>query len=81
MVCFWYDFKAALKMAWKREEAAAVEGVWDMGEAVTVEELRVIYLQVRVGTRKVTLVRWRTPPHGQAPQQDVGNCRCKRERV
>jgi hypothetical protein len=29
-VCFSYDFKAALKMAWKREEAVVVGGVWDM---------------------------------------------------
>ena len=27
LVCFWYDFKAASKMAWKREEAAAVDCV------------------------------------------------------
>ncbi len=39
LVCFWYDFKAALKMAWKREEAAAVEGVWDMTGVATAEEL------------------------------------------
>lgn len=36
LVCFWYDFKAASKMAWKHEEAVVlvvvVEGVWDMGE-------------------------------------------------
>ncbi len=38
LVCFWYDFKAALKMAWKREEAAAVEDVWDMTGRVIVEE-------------------------------------------
>jgi len=34
-VCFWYDFKAALKTAWKREEAAAVVGVWDMTGVAT----------------------------------------------
>ena len=38
MVCFWYAFKAALKMAWKREEAAAVDGVWDMARVATVEK-------------------------------------------
>ena len=30
MVCFWYDSKAVSKMAWKREEAVVVGGVWDM---------------------------------------------------
>jgi len=25
-------------MAWNREEASAVEGVWDMGEVATVED-------------------------------------------
>ena len=30
LVCFWYDFKAALKMAWKREEGAVVVDVSDM---------------------------------------------------
>ena len=30
MVCISYDFKAALKMAWKREEVVDVDGVWDM---------------------------------------------------
>ena len=39
MVSFSYDFKAASKMAWKREDAAAVVGVWDMTEVATVEEL------------------------------------------
>jgi hypothetical protein len=43
LVCFWYDFRAASKMAWKREDAAAVDGVWDMTEVATkvttVEEL------------------------------------------
>jgi hypothetical protein len=29
-MCFSYDFKAALKTAWEREEAVAVVGVWDM---------------------------------------------------
>ncbi len=38
LVCFWYDFTAALKMAWKREEAAAVVGVWDMTGVATAEE-------------------------------------------
>jgi hypothetical protein len=35
-VCFWYDFKAAWKIAWKREvaEASAVVDVWD----ITVQE-------------------------------------------
>ena len=45
LVCFSYDFKAALKMASKLEEAADVEGVWDIVEVATVEE--------SVGTRKV----------------------------
>ena len=35
LVCFWYDFKAAWKMAWKREEAVAAEGVWDMTGVAT----------------------------------------------
>ena len=39
MVCSWYDFKAASKMAWKFEEAAAVAGVWDMIGVEIVEEL------------------------------------------
>jgi len=39
-------------MALKREEAAVVDGVWDMGEVATVEESRRIYLQVRAGTGK-----------------------------
>ena len=30
LVRFSYNFKAASKMAWKCEEAAAVAGVWDM---------------------------------------------------
>ena len=48
LVCFSYDFKAASKIAWKREEAADVEAVWDMGEATTdsEEESRMICLQV-----------------------------------
>ncbi len=50
LVCFWYDFNAALKIAWKREEAVGVKGVWDMGKVATVEESRIICLQVRVGT-------------------------------
>ena len=37
-VCFWYDFKAASKMTWKREESAAVAGVWDMKGVATGEE-------------------------------------------
>ncbi len=57
------------KMAWKREEAAAAEGIWDM------EELRIICLQVRVGT----LGRWRTLPHDQASQRGIGERRCKRD--
>jgi hypothetical protein len=34
-VCFWYDFRAAWKIAWKRdsEEAAVVAGVGDMTRA------------------------------------------------
>jgi hypothetical protein len=32
LVCFSYDFTAASKMAWKCEDAAAVDGVWDMTE-------------------------------------------------
>jgi hypothetical protein len=43
-VCFSYDFRAASKMAWKREDAVDVEGVWDMGEEITEEESRIIYL-------------------------------------
>ncbi len=39
LVCFWYDFKAASKIAWKREEAADVEGVWDITGGATAEEL------------------------------------------
>jgi hypothetical protein len=46
LVCFSYDFKAAPKMAWKREEAVDVEAVWDMG---AVKESKII-LWVRVGT-------------------------------
>lgn len=38
-VCFSYDFKAALKMAWKLEEAVDVEADWDMGEVTTEEEV------------------------------------------
>ena len=38
LVCFSYDFKAALKMASKREEAAVVVGIWDMTRVVTMEE-------------------------------------------
>jgi len=38
LVCCSYDLKAALKTAWKREEAAAVDGVWDMARVATVEE-------------------------------------------
>ena len=32
MVCFWYDFKAAWNIVWKREELedAVVSGTWDM---------------------------------------------------
>ena len=32
LVCFWYDFSAAWKIAWKRdsEEAAFADDVWDM---------------------------------------------------
>ena len=37
-VCFSYDFKAASKMTWKREEATAVAGVWDIIGVATVEE-------------------------------------------
>ena len=51
MVCFWYDFKAALKMAWKFEEAVVVDGVWDMITVATMEEL--ICLLVRAGMRIV----------------------------
>ncbi len=39
LVCFWYDLKAAWKMAWKREEAAAVVGVWDITGMATAKEL------------------------------------------
>ena len=34
-VCFSYDFKAAINMAWKGKEAAAVEGVLDMARVAT----------------------------------------------
>ena len=57
LVCFWYDFIAASKMAWKREEDADVDGVWDMGEVETVEESRMIYLSVMGERRKRTLGR------------------------
>ena len=32
LVCFWSDFRAAWKIAWKREEleAAVVACIWDM---------------------------------------------------
>jgi hypothetical protein len=30
LVCFWKDFNAAWKIAWKCKELAAVVGVWDM---------------------------------------------------
>jgi hypothetical protein len=32
-VCFWYDLRAAWKIAWNREEAAVSAGVWDMTSA------------------------------------------------
>ena len=51
LVCFWYDFKAASKMAWKREEAAVADGVWDMIGVATVEEL--ICVLVRAGMKIV----------------------------
>ena len=37
LVCFSYDFKAALKMA-SKFELEEVEGVWDIVEVATVEE-------------------------------------------
>ena len=61
LVCVWYDFKAALKMSWKREEAEAVEGVWDMGEVAIMEGSKV---QVSVEIRD----RGCTPPHGLVMQ-------------
>ena len=40
LVCFSYDFRAASKMAWKREEAVVdVEAIWDMG---AVKESKII---------------------------------------
>ena len=57
-------------MVWKREEAATVEGVWDMGEVVTVDELR-IQVSVETWDRGVHRLiaswsslsgRWRRPP-------------------
>ena len=71
LVCFWYNFKAASNIAWKREEAGAAEGIWDMGEVVTVEESITICV-VRVGT----LGRRRTPPRGQASNEGAGERRC-----
>ena len=42
MVCFWYDSKAASKMAWKRE---VVGGVWDMRNG------KLVFPLVRTGMR------------------------------
>ena len=60
LVCFSYDFNAALKMTWKREEAADVEGVWDMGEVRTVDEPRMICLEV--DGNKDTAAAWSSLP-------------------
>ena len=56
-VCFSYDFKAASKMVWKREEAVDVEGVLDMGEEMvkgnrrrSAYTLAYTWVPVRVGT-------------------------------
>ncbi len=38
-VCFSYDFKAALKIVWKREEATAVETVSDMARVASMAGL------------------------------------------
>ena len=51
MVCFWYDFRATSKMAWKCEEAAVTDGVRDMIGVATAKEL--INLLVRAGMRIV----------------------------
>ena len=40
-----------MKISWKREEAVAVEGVWDMGEEVIMEESRMVCIEVNVETR------------------------------
>ena len=48
LVCFSYDFRAASKIVWKREEAVDVEAVWDMG---AVKESKMIL--VRVETRRM----------------------------
>ena len=58
LVCVWYDFMAALKMIWKREEGADVDGVWDITGVVTVlvtveELIRMICLPVKAGMRVV----------------------------
>ena len=52
LVCFSYDFKAALKMVWKRVEAVDVVGVWDMTRVTTVEELiKMVFPLVMAGMR------------------------------
>ena len=54
LLCVWYDFKAALKMIWKREEGADVDGIWDITGVVTVEELiRIICRLAKAGMRVV----------------------------
>ena len=61
LVCFLYDFKAASKVAWMCEEAAEVEGVWYIGETVTLDGSEMISAQVDVET----LGRWCALPCGQ----------------
>ena len=62
LVRFSYDFKAASKVAWMCEEAAEVEGVWDMGETVTLDGSEIISAQVDVEI----LGRWCALSCGQA---------------
>ena len=82
-VCFWYDFKAASKMTWKREESAAVAGVWDMKGVATGEERKnpdddlPAAVNAGRGSRVCGATAAQTYP--VKPQQEIGNRRCKRD--